>query len=280
MDDPQLQRANAMSEDLSIFIGFHSPAAEAYEICKYSIEKYASAGVHVFPLVQDQLRAEGLYTRPLDTKASNEFSMTRWLAPHLSKTRYAIFMDSDMLLTGDIKQLIDQLDKGKAAYVVKHDYTPRSSTKMSENGEVKQQYVYPRKNWSSFVIYDCEHPAITQLTPELINSCEPSYVHRFSFLRDDEIGDIGNWVRSDEADDVHVPLVNFLVGEYPKPANHEPLVLHYTLAIPGYHDDCSRCDYYRDWIDMRDEMRLRDRVLALESAVQGQVLPTSSAKAA
>ncbi|MCH2128611.1 MAG: hypothetical protein MK179_05675 [Pirellulaceae bacterium] len=265
-----------MSRVLSIYVGFDSTEADAFDVCKYSIQKYATQPIDVFPLKQHELREQGLYTRPIDQKASNEFSMTRWLTPYLSKTKYAIFMDCDMILTGDIFRLLDNLDDSKAVHVVQHDYVPKSSTKMSSGGVTKQQHVYPRKNWSSFVIWNCEHPAVAQVTPDLVNSCEPKYVHRFSFLQDDQIGDIGWWTTAQEGQEtIRVPRVNFLVGEYPQP-NTLPLVLHYTLAIPAIHEGCGDCDFFREWMDVRAEMLLDRRLRQLEK----RVLPTAVPRAA
>ncbi|KAL4196273.1 hypothetical protein AMTRI_Chr04g245330 [Amborella trichopoda] len=51
----------------------------------------------------------------------------------------------------DIKELTSLIDDKYAIMCVKHEYTQKESTKM--DGIV--QTVYPRKNWSSIVLYNC-----------------------------------------------------------------------------------------------------------------------------
>ncbi|MED6225514.1 hypothetical protein PIB30_094440, partial [Stylosanthes scabra] len=54
----------------------------------------------------------------------------------------------------NIKELRDLIQDKYAIMCVQHDYTPKESTNM--DGAV--QTVYPRKNWSSMVLYNCGHP--------------------------------------------------------------------------------------------------------------------------
>ena len=34
----------------------------------------------------------------------------------------------------------------------------------------KKQIAYPRKNWSSFMIFNCDHPDVIALTPAVVNT--------------------------------------------------------------------------------------------------------------
>ncbi|KAL4592992.1 hypothetical protein LXL04_006003 [Taraxacum kok-saghyz] len=52
-------------------------------------------------------------------------------------------------------------ERNYAMMCVQHDYTPKETTKM--DGAV--QTAYPRKNWSSMVLYNCGHPKNKILTP-------------------------------------------------------------------------------------------------------------------
>ncbi len=52
-------------------------------------------------------------------------------------------------------------DPSKAFYCVQHDYQPKGGVKM----DGKVQTSYPRKNWSSCMLFNRER----KLTPELIN---------------------------------------------------------------------------------------------------------------
>jgi len=130
-------------------------------------------------------------------------------------------MDCDMIVTGDIGDLLSYpLDK-YAIHCVKHDYVPKESVKM----DGKSQQAYPRKNWSSFVVYNTDHELIKQMTPDLINKSTPAFLHRYEFLPSETIGALPiSW--------------NFLVGEYDIPEDKSSVNnWHYTLGspiFPGY----------------------------------------------
>lgn len=183
-------------------------------------------------LVLSELRAKGLYSRPTsrrdgrlwddlsDAPMSTEFACSRFLVPLLAKEGMALFMDSDMLVRGNLDRLFEVLDYRKAVTVVKHRFDPPEGVKMDGQAQLR----YARKNWSSFMIFNVEHRANRRLTLEMINSVPGRDLHRFCWLEDDEIGEIGaEW--------------NWLVG-HSDPAI-EPKVVHFTDGIPsmpGYED--------------------------------------------
>ncbi len=180
------------------------------------------------------MRELGLYTRPLDVKASTEFSISRFLTPYLAAyDGWSVFTDCDFLYTQDIRQLEKQLDPSKAIQVVQHDYTPALAIKM----DGKAQYAYPRKNWSSFIAFNGAHPAVRALTPAVVNNSEPAYLHRFSWVDDAAIGKLDlTW--------------NFLVGEYPKPSE-TPAAIHYTNGGPWF-ENHGDVDYGDLWSAERE----------------------------
>ena len=45
---------------------------------------------------------------------------------------------------------------------------------------------YPKKNWSSVILFNCSHPKNKILTPKLIETAQGSYLHRFSWLDEQE----------------------------------------------------------------------------------------------
>ena len=95
---------------MKVFVGYDPREDIAYQVCKHSIlSKQPNAEVR--PLVQKELRDAGWYTRPVDKLASTEFTFTRFLVPELMNFKgWALFMDCDMILTTDIKELFDQAD--------------------------------------------------------------------------------------------------------------------------------------------------------------------------
>jgi len=218
-----------------VFVGYDSREAIAWEVCRHSLLRHADYDLDVFPIRQQPLRELGLYTRPTDSRSSTEFSITRFLTPYLAaQSGWVIFCDCDFLFTTDARQVFQSLDPTKAVYCVQHDYTPAHTIKM----DGKEQSAYPRKNWSSFMIFNCDHPDVRALTPEVVNTASPAYLHRFEWISDaNAIGSLDlDW--------------NFLVGEYPK-AERLPRVLHYTVGGPWF-EAWRNCDYAELWLREHD----------------------------
>lgn len=223
-----------VEKPFKIFVGYDPGEDVAYEVCRYSLSERSSIPVDVIPIKQSELRDSKLYWRERGKLESTEFSFTRFLTPYLANyDGWAMFVDCDFLYLGDIKELKDLLDDGYALMCVQHDYAPKETTKM--DGRV--QTVYPRKNWSSMVLYNCGHPKNRQLTPEVVSTQTGAYLHRFQWLEDDEIGS--------------VPFVwNFLVGHNEvvegDPTTY-PKAIHYTLGGPWF-DAWKDCQYGDLWL--------------------------------
>jgi hypothetical protein len=217
---------------LQVFVGWDPREDIAWEVCRHSIvSRTDSNEVTVNPLVQSDLRERGCYTRPIDTKASTEFSLTRFLTPTLAGERgYAIFVDCDFLFLVDIRDVLKEIDPSKAVSVVKHDYNPPETVKM----DGRTQHQYPRKNWSSFMVFNLAHPAVKALSENLVNSAHPSFLHRLLWLDDEEIGslDIG-W--------------NYLEGWYP-PQYEKLRAVHYTRGGPWF-EHMKSCAFAEEWIN-------------------------------
>ncbi|HTM71787.1 MAG TPA: glycosyltransferase [Pseudolabrys sp.] len=236
-----------MSAPFRVFIGWDSREPIAYDVARHSLLKRASIPVEVTPIKVEEMRARGLYTRGKDPLASTEFTYTRFLTPALAGfSGWALFCDCDFLWLGDIAELAAYTRAPKAVYCVQHDYRPKETTKM--DGAV--QTVYPRENWSSLMLFNCDHPAVRQLTPEVVNSASGAYLHRLQWVDDADIGDLPTeW--------------NWLEGWNEKPAQGTPKVVHYTRGGP----------WFADWqdVDYGDLWRAeRDAVLAGQETVAAQ----------
>jgi hypothetical protein len=221
-----------------IFVGYDSREDVAWEVCRHSLLRHSHDQVDVIPLRQKVLRELGLYNRPYDLGASTEFSLTRFLTPYLAaRSGWVAFCDCDFLFTTDIRQVFDGLDPSKAVYCVQHDYTPAYRLKM----DGKTQSIYPRKNWSSFMLFNCDHPDVRALSPQIVNTAPPAYLHRFEWVTND--ADIGaldlDW--------------NFLEGEYPLP-KHTPKVIHFTNGGPWF-DEWKTCAFADLWLHEHDLYR-------------------------
>lgn len=217
-----------------IYIGYDPREDAAYRVAEYSIRRRASGPVTVVPLELTRLRAWQLLQRPYtikngrlwdilsDAPCATEFSLSRFLTPLLAMSGWSLFMDCDMLILGDIYELFAMADDRYACMCVKHNHEPGPSDVVKMDNQI--QTVYPRKNWSSVVMWNSDHAANRLLTLALLNSATGRDLHRFSWLEDADIGGLPmEW--------------NWLVGVQEKPA--APKIAHYTLGIPlmdGYED--------------------------------------------
>jgi hypothetical protein len=223
---------NEEIEPLKVYVGWDSREDIAFQACKTSILKHASVPVEVVPLKQHVLRREGIYTREVDELASTEFTFTRFLVPRLKGFKgWALFIDCDFIFLDDIKNLFDQVNDQYAVMCAQHDYTPKAGTKM----DGKDQHIYPRKNWSSAVLFNCGHPDNQKLSVETINNetLTGAWFHRFTWLDDNKIGKISHeW--------------NWLVGWYNEPDDGSPKALHYTEGGPWF-EDYQDCEYANEY---------------------------------
>jgi lipopolysaccharide biosynthesis glycosyltransferase len=219
------------NKNVKIYIGFDQRESVAYHTFVQSLIDHASIPLDITPLAVKTLKG---YEEKHEDK-SNDFVYSRFLTPFLNDFKgWAIFVDGDMICQTDIKELLDLRDNSKALQVVKHDYKTKASQKYL--GNINQDY--PRKNWSSVILWNCAHPKHKLLTPDFIANESGKYLHRFSWLEDSEIGGLPKeW--------------NWLATEYPN--NDQANIIHYTLGTPCFKD-------YRDtemsdiWLKKYDRM--------------------------
>ena len=218
------------------YIGYDSKEDIAYRVCKQSLLNNSTKKLNIKSLKLYELIAKKFYTRSVDPLASTEFTYSRFLIPALMNYKgWAVFCDCDFIFFEDIHLLLDSLDSNKAIYCVKHDYTPTEKHKM----DGQQQTIYPRKNWSSFIIYNCEHDSNKKLTLDLVNSETGSFLHQFKWLKDDEIGSIDErW--------------NWLEGWTSKHNKLKPYAVHFTRGGPWF-DEWQDVEFAKEWITERDK---------------------------
>ena len=201
-------------KSIPIFIGYDAREAVAYHTCVNSIIRYSTNPISINPLSLNLLKGYN----ETHTDGSNQFIYSRFLSPHLMDYNgWAIFIDGDMIIRDDITKLYNLQNNDYAVMVVKHDYKTKSNTKYlgSKNED------YPCKNWSSVVLWNCGHIKNKILTPELIQKSDGSYLHRFSWLTDNDIGSLPiEW--------------NWLPDEYGE--NNNAKLLHYTLGTPCFNE--------------------------------------------
>jgi hypothetical protein len=199
---------------INLIVGFDQREAIAYHVFCQSVIDASSLPVQFLPLAENTLS----HYKELHTDGSNKFVYSRFLTPYLMNfSGWAIFADGDMVCQADIAELWSLRDATKAVQVVKHDYKTKATKKYLGN----KNEDYPKKNWSSLILWNCGHPANTVLTPAFIQGQPGSYLHRFSWLEDDLIGGLeSEW--------------NWLAIEYPENPNAN--LIHYTLGTPCFRD--------------------------------------------
>ena len=254
---------------INIYIGMdttNNGQILAHDICKKSILRNLNAKnrnkVKIHSLIRSKLIEDGLYYRENDEKASTEFTYTRFLVPYLNNYKgIAVFCDSDFLWQCDIYEeflpYVNEMLKEKLACMcVKHDYVETKSFKM--DGLVQSHY--PRKNWSSLIIFNCGHPEVMNLSVENVNTQEAKWLHRYEWCEDELIGELPK-------------TYNYLVGIYDD--IEEPKVIHYTNGGP-WHYETRNCQFSENWhkyLSNKQGEILQKELERLKIEVGGQISP-------
>ena len=209
---------------MRIYLGFDPREEEA---CRVAAKTLAEVCPRIEPefLDEDKLRDQGVLMRPVDTRGgqdfdlisgavrSTEFAISRFLVPILCQSGWALFADCDMVFCEDPTNMLAEINGRHAVSVVKHRHQPVEETKMAG----LTQTSYPRKNWSSVMLFNCNHPANRRLSLRDVNERPGRDLHALYWLHDDEIGDLH-------------PRWNWLVDVQPKPENVG--IAHFTLGGP------------------------------------------------
>lgn len=216
---------------LRIFIGYDPKETVAYHVCSHSILSRSSGPVSITPINKNNIPQ---FTRGIED-GSTEFSFSRFLVPYLSGYEgQSIFMDSDVLVLTDIYDILQECAFNNDVHVVKHDYTPKHQVKFLGN----KQSIYPKKNWSSVMVFNNYTNPCKKLTPDVVNTASGKYLHQFEWTGESRIGELS-------------PKWNHLVGEYDP--NPEAKLVHFTLGTPcfkGYEDQ----EYAEEWFKEREAM--------------------------
>ena len=199
---------------IPIFVGYDPREAIAYHTCVNSIIRNSSQPVAIVPVALNLFRE---YSET-HTDGSNHFIYTRFLVPYLMQHEgWAVFIDGDMIVRGDIAELWNLRQLDKDVMVVKHDY----KTRMTEKYLGAKNEDYPCKNWSSVILWNCNSHPNRRLTPEFVQKATGAELHRFSWIEDRRIGELP-------------PEWNWLPDEYGP--NPDAKLLHYTLGTPCFHE--------------------------------------------
>jgi hypothetical protein len=226
-----------MTQPIPIFIGVDPRELAATNVLIDSLSQRSSAPLAITPMHTPQLERQGLYWRPRDPKQSTAFSFSRFLVPRLMNYQgWAIFMDCDMLARGDITALWELRNDEHAVMCVQHQHVPNESVKFL--GEV--QSAYPKKNWSSLMLFNCER--CTALTPDYVNSASGLDLHRF------------HWLEGDHLIGALPEAWNHLVAVQDPAGSSGASLLHWTLGGPWFREQRTMGEgLAAEWFAARDD---------------------------
>jgi hypothetical protein len=208
-----------MKAKIPIYIGYDSREAVAYHVCVQSIIENCSE--------PDRLSFHPVTGERRD--GSNDFIYARFLVPWRQFFHgHAIFIDGDMIVRGDILELWEMRLYNLGAQVVRRtDYETKHPVKYLGNRNEN----YPRKNWSSVILWNCGYGANRVLFPEYVQNESGASLHRFQWLNDSAVGELPQeW--------------NRLVLEEPVHAGDK--LLHYTIGTPCF-AEYADCEASEDW---------------------------------
>ena len=225
---------------IQLFVGYDAREAQGFHVFMESLIRHSTVPFSLTPLFGEQ------------KDGTNTFTYARFMVPYLCDFKgHAIFLDgSDMLMKADIAELDNLFDPKYAIQVVKHDYWTKHPFKYVGTEMQAMNQNYPRKNWSSVVIWNCAHPAHMWMEPHVLKEMSGQWLHRFSWLHE-ENHDIG----------ALPPEWNVLVGEQ---APHEQAkIVHYTLGIPAI-------DHYREFPHAEEWRQMLDKTNAVPKKAQDE----------
>ncbi len=167
---------------IQIFIGVDERQPIAFSTLQSSIWRHSSVPVSITPLHLPQL--------PIKRRGLTAFTFSRWLVPYLcGYTGSAIFMDADMVVTGDVKELFALADYAYDVQVM------------------KQQ---ERFEWASMMVFN--NARCRSLTPEWIEN--PAH-NPFTFEWAKSVGPLPkewNQICGYGPTDPHAKLLHFTRG--------------------------------------------------------------------
>lgn len=227
-----------------VYIGYDPKQALAAMVCAHSILRRATIPVRFFFVARHLLR--DFYAREREPAASTDFSDTRFLVPWLHQRMqtfegghdghghpWALFVDSDFLFLCDIAEVFAHAHPDLTLIVRQRpDGDQCAGTKFFGAAQIN----YPRKNWSSMVLFNTARYA---KTPREVEGAAVPSLHRFEGVL---LRDIGDFPRG----------YNHLVGvDAPNP---DAKVVHFTLGGPWL-AEYANVEHAQAWRDELQHMR-------------------------
>lgn len=191
---------------LRVFIGYDPRQPIAFQVAAHSVWQHATAPVSITRL--------DLRNLPITRRGLTEFTYSRFLVPYLSGFEgVSIFLDSDVLVRGDVAELL--------AYPLAY-----------QNRKVF--FVDSERKFERPSVMVFRNELCTRLTPEYV---EDKRNKLFDFYWVDGNGDLGHTGNLPNA-------WNHLVG-YDAP-NPDAKLVHFTAGIPVW-PETEHCEFADEW---------------------------------
>ena len=118
----------------------------------------------------------------------------------------------------DVEELLGYAQMGVDVAVIKHNYRPLGTVKFG--GAIQEGY--PKKLWSSLMVFNCYTARCQHLTPKYVNEASGANLHQFEWTIEPRIAEIPeayNWIPGHSNERV--------------PAD-EARLIHYTEGGPSW----------------------------------------------
>ena len=179
----------AAKKPINIYLGYDSSHSEIFDIAEASIHKSVEKHVDKMGYCHEFFHDYKVEVKKLDiaeidvynreyANQSTEFTYSRFLIPYLENYEgFSFFIDDDYLWQWNPLSLFYFLDPKNALACVQYDFNTHDDTKF--NGE--KNVSYPKKLWSSMMIFNNGHEDCRKLTPEVVNTESGKYLHQFEW---------------------------------------------------------------------------------------------------
>ena len=231
---------------VNIYLGYDSNHSELFDVAECSIhesiERIKSGGVaaeyfndYKVEVKKLDINAISEYTREYANQ-STEFTYSRFLIPYLENYEgFSFFMDDDYIWKHNPLGLFNFLDPDHAVACVQYDFKHHEETKF--NGE--KNVSYPKKLWSSMMIFNNGHEDCRKLTPEAVNTWTGQQLHQFEWT--DQISKI--------------PHDKICTEGYEESFNNSHHAIHYTRGGPWIKDmDCSHINMLETYYKYKNKL--------------------------
>lgn len=211
---------------MRVYIGCDEREIAAVEVCAKSLLAVTHGEIVPELLDARKLYDQGLLWRPVDQRGGQDYDLTsnaftstrfkfsRFLVPIICQAGHALFVDCDTVFVEDPRRMLESHLAKHAVGVAAHDEAkyPASAYKMVN----QWQDSYPRKNQSSVMLFNCNHPANRRLSLRDVNERRAVDLHNFYWLNvHHELGYLHprwNWLVDVEPQPEHIGIAHLTLG--------------------------------------------------------------------